>query len=373
MILLAALLCAGPLAGDPLRIATFNVELARAGPGLLLRDLASGTDKQGALIAGIVAHVAPDVLVLQGVDHDHDGLALAALTQLLAKAGHAMPHRFALSPNSGVPTGQDMDGNGRTGEPRDAQGHGRFSGEGGMAVVSRLPIDAARSVSFTPLLWADLPQGIPPVVDGLPFPSAQAFGVQRLSSVAHWQVAINLPDGGTLDLLTWHATPPVFDGPEDRNGRRNHDETALWLRLLDGALDVPPPAGPFVVIGDANLDPADGNGRPGALAALLADPRLQDPQPRSHGGIAAAQDDGGVNARHRGDPALDTADWNDAGAKDPGNMRVDYILPSTHWRVTDAGVFWPAPDDPLRPLLGEGGNGASRHRLVWADLVRDGL
>ena len=122
------------------------------------------------------------------------------------------------------------------------------------------------------------------------------------------------------------------------------------------------------MLGDANLDPIDGDGRPDALAALFADPRLQTTNPRSAGGPIDAQTDGGRNIGQRGDPALDTADWWDDRPSDPGNLRVSYILPSIHWQVLDTGVFWPAPDDPLFDMLGEDGNGASRHRLVWADL-----
>ncbi len=39
----------------------------------------------------------------------------------------------------------------------------------------------------------------------------------------------------TLHLLASHPTPPAFDGPEDRNGRRNHDEIRFWNDYLDRA------------------------------------------------------------------------------------------------------------------------------------------
>nr|WP_240611107.1 endonuclease/exonuclease/phosphatase family protein [Oceaniglobus ichthyenteri] len=354
--------------GEPLRIATYNTQLGRDGPGLLLRDLLRG-DAQAKQVAAIVAHIAPDVLVLQDVDYDGDGLALAALSQMIAEAGHALPYAFARLPNAGIATGLDMDGNGRTGEPRDAQGYGRFAGAGGIAVLSALPIDRGGVTDFSALLWADLPGAIPPTKDGAPFPDAKAFAIQRLSSVAHWDIPLQTRDGTVFHAFTWHGTPPVFDGPEDRNGRRNHDETALWLRYLDGALSTPPPDRPFVIVGSANLDPVDGDGRPESLRALLGDPRLQDPQPRSAGGVRAAAQEGGQNATHQGDPAFDTANWPDETPRDPGNMRVSYILPSTDWRVLDSGVFWPAPNDPLHAMLGAGDSTASRHRLVWVDVA----
>lgn len=325
-----------------LRVATFNTELDRKGPGLLLRDILAGRDEQIAAVLTVIATAKPDVLALQGFDHDLEHHALRAFQQALADRGHPMPHAFAAPPNAGLVTGRDMDGNGRTGEARDAQGYGRFTGQGGMAVLSRFPLGKVRD--FTGFLWKDLPDAIPPTRNGAPFPTPDAFAVQRLSSVAHWDVPVRLPDGTDLHLLTFHATTPVFDGDEDRNGRRNHDEIAFWQRYLDGALPFPPPEGPVVLAGDANLDPAGGEGRRAAIQGLLADPRLQDPLPR-----------------RTGDPTTDTVDWPDPV---PGNLRVSYVLPSHDLAVTGAGVFWPNEGEPMWGVV----NTASRHRLVWVDL-----
>jgi hypothetical protein len=163
-----------------------------------------------------------------------------------------------------------------------------------------------------------------------------------------------------FDILAFAATPPVFDGPEDRNGLRNADEVAFWGHFLNGELGEGPTRD-FVIMGNANLDPADGDGLSGSIRDLLADPRLQDPTPRSEGGRLAA------DAGQVGDPALDTTDWPDGA---PGNLRVSYILPSSTWRVTDAGVFWPDPDTPDAALLGPDGLAAGPHRLVWVDVSR---
>jgi hypothetical protein len=57
------------------------------------------------------------------------------------------PHRFAAPPNVGQPTGVDLDGDGRTWRARDAHGYGLFSGDGGMAILSRFPIGAVRDFS----------------------------------------------------------------------------------------------------------------------------------------------------------------------------------------------------------------------------------
>lgn len=342
-----------------MRIATYAAPLTRDGPGLLLRDLTDGDDPQILAALAAVAVAAPDILVLTQFDHDADLAALGVFAARLVERGVDLPHAYAIQSNAGMATGLDMDGDGTVGEARDAQGYGRFAGAGGLAVLSRWPIDAGNVRDLSGLLWRDLPGAVMPMVAGAPFPSAEAVAVQRLSSTGHWIVPVQAP-GGTVDLMVWSATPPVFDGPEDRNGLRNRDELRLWTAVLDGDLGTPPDAH-FVIAGNANLDPADGEGIRVAMADFLADPRLTDPQPQGAGGLAAA------DPAQAGDPAFDTADWSDTG---PGNLRVSYVLPAAVWEVEGAGVLWPSPDDPAAPLTAEEIAAAGPHRLVWVDLRR---
>jgi len=275
----------------------------------------------------LIAAARPDVLLLTGFDWDLDGRALAALAAALGAAGVAYPYSYAPRPNAGMQSGLDLDGDGRTGEPRDAQGYGRFTGQGGMALLSRLPLRVEAGHDFSAFLWADLPGSL---IDGAGL-SPEVRAVQRLSSTGHWDVPVALPSGRDLHLLAFAATPPLFDGPEDRNGRRNRDETAFWLRYLDGALPEPPPPAPFVLLGDADIDPVAGEGRRDALLALLSDPRLQDPHPEGRRGMATAA---------YGEP-----------------LRLDYILPSADLAVTGAAVIWPEPGE-IPP----------RRALVWVDI-----
>lgn len=269
--------------------------------------------------------------MLTGIDWDHGLAALSALNDRLVAP---YPHLFAARPNRGMATGLDLDGDGRRGGPGDAQGRGLFTGQDGMALLSRLPLDTAGIRDFSALRWVDLPGQIAP---------PGTLPEQRLSTTAHWDVPLILPGGTRLRLLAWAATPPAFDGPEDRNGRRNHDETAFWLRLLDGDLPQAPPEPPFVLLGEPKLDPADGDGRPEAIRALLAHPALRDPAPRG----PVLSDD----PAHRGDPALDTALY----APPLGALRMDVVLPSADLAVTAAGLG--ALTD------------ASRHRPVWVDIT----
>ena len=346
---LALMLAPGLAVAESLRVATFDTELARKGPGLLLRDISSGKDAQVAAVVAVIAAVRPDVLVLQGVDWDFDGAALAALAEALGAAGVEYPYTYARRPNTGMASGLDLDGDGRLGGPGDAQGFGSFTGQGGMAVLSRFPVDETGVEDYSALLWRDLPGAELPVrPDGGPFPSEGAQAVQRLSSVGHWVVPV-VVGGGPLRLMLFRAGPPVFDGPEDSNGKRNHDEVAFWRLYLDGSFGSAP-EGRFVIAGNANIDPFDSDGRHEAIRALLGDPRVQDVEPESAGAVA----DGGK--------ALATVEWQGVG-----RLRVDYVLPSRDLEVTGAGVFWPAPGETGR----DAALAASRHRLVWVDLRLD--
>ena len=350
-------------AGD-LRIATYNVELSQRGPGLLYAAILRGDHPRVLATQAIILKVHPDILLLTGFDYDLGAAALTAYAEGLAAQGLTYPHLVALRPNTGMATGLDMDGDGRLGDAGDAQGWGRFAGADGMAILSRYPVLTEQVRDFSTMLWRDLPGAQLPEQGGTPFPSAGALAIQRLSTTGHWDVPIQLPDGAVVHLLALYATPPVFDGPEDRNGLRNHDEVAFWSAYLAGKLSYSAPHGRFVILGDTNLDPADGNGRGDAMRALLAHPLVQDPVPRSNGAASAAQ---GVG--QTGDRALDTAAWPtpDAEKPGPGNLRVDYVLPSADWTISGAGVFWPAPGEADAAMVS--GSDGSRHRLVWVDIA----
>jgi len=368
-------------APETIRIATFNVHLARKGAGVLLREIEQGSAQIDA-IAEIILRVRPDILLLNELDRDpaHRALVLFAERLRVGVAGlPGLDYPFLLQEpvNTGVPSGRDLEGDGRVGGPNDAYGFGFFPGQFAMAVLSRYPIDYDRLRSFQRFLWSALPGADRPVnVDGTPYHPDAVWRALRLSSKSLWDVPIRLPGGAVLHLLASHPTPPVFDGPEDLNGRRNGDEIRLLTALIHGArwlIDDHGKAGglrpgdAFVVAGDLNADPVDGEARRDAITALLADPRLQDAHPQSRGAARAAVQSGGANAAQRGPAGEDTADWRDNPG--PGNLRADYVLPSAGLTVTGAGVFWPTPDSPLARLVAMGRPPASSdHRLVWVDV-----
>nr|WP_248298240.1 endonuclease/exonuclease/phosphatase family protein [Tabrizicola sp. YIM 78059] len=343
---LFAILLSVPAGAETLRIATWNVGLDRKGPGLLVQDIVRGEDPQIAAVVQVLAALNADVILLTSIDYDRGGVALNLLADRLDAAGAPYPHRFALRPNTGMQTGFDVDGNGRPGDPRDAQGFGQFSGQGGMAILSRLPVDAGNARDHSAFLWRDLPDALlPDAAD------PDLLAVQRLATTGFWDVPV-LTDMGPLHLLAFHATPPAFDGPEGRNRRRNHDEAAFWRHYLTGGLPMAPPEAPFVLLGDANLDPADGDGLHEGIQALLDHPAVQDPQPRGNHGR--------IEPEHHGDPALDTAIYASLGG-----LRLDYVLPSAGLAIAGSGVLWPADDEPVAHVL----RAASHHYPVWVDIV----
>ena len=254
---------------------------------------------------------------------------------------------------------------------RDSHGFGLFEGQYGMVVFSKHEIDIEGVRTFRTFRWKDMPGARLPVrPDGAPFYSDEALAVLRLSSKSHWDVPVHI-GGAVIHLLASHPTPPVFDGPEDRNGARNADEIRFWAEYIEGAAYIRDDRGEagglsrsahFVVAGDLNADPLDGDSVPGAAQRLTEHPLVNASlTPASEGAAAAAAAQGGANAGHRGDPRFDTADFRDEA---PGNLRVDYVLPSAGLEITGAGVFWPTEAQPGTDLID-----ASDHRLVWIDIA----
>jgi hypothetical protein len=290
---LALFLTVSVLHAETLRLAVWHEALSRNGPGLLLRDLKKG-DPIAAAMAEAVRMAEPDILVLTKIDYDASGLALSVFADMAGGYGNQMP----LRPNTGVPTGLDLNGDGTSGGYADAQSYGRFPGEGGMAVLSRFQLDRDGIQSFGGLLWKDLP--------GTHITSTDAgYDLQVLSSGGHWVVPIWV-GGSTVTLMIGHSMTPVFDGPEDRNGRRNLDELRLWEQIISDLQE------PFVFAVNTNLDPDRGDGYRDAMAGFLATSGLQDTV-----------------------PGFPTAHW-----ERPGPMRVSYLLPSADLKVDGARV-WP--------------------------------
>lgn len=448
-VLLAAASAAS--AQQTVRFGTFNASLNRDSSGQLLSDLAlpgsvdytqnwaadvsSLTAAQRRVlqmhyVAEVMQKVRADVLLVNEFDFDLNGtptasslpsaagyssqaaklfqdnfLALAhggASTGRAASAALDYGWRFTPNTNTGLASGLDLDNNGSVGGGGDAYGFGNFGGQFGYTVYSRYPIVSVRS--FQSFKWKDMPGNLltnDPTAGAnnlANFYSAAERDALRLSSKNHVDITLRV-NGQEVHFLTAHPTPPVFDGAEDRNGKRNYDEIRFWRDYINGAGYIYDDSGSFgglaagakfVIAGDYNADLCDGDSfkvacsaantpgaGPNAIGQLLLDPLVNTGiTPASAGGAAAATDpsnNGPANQSHLNDPALDTADFNDAA---PGNLRVDYVLPSANLEMTGAGVFWPTRADADFPLVGTFRNSnlyanfpTSDHKAVWADVT----
>jgi hypothetical protein len=382
------------------RISTFNASLNRNVEGELISDLSTPDDQQAKSVAEIIQRNNPDVLLINEFDYDAAGQAAALFQENYLSVSQngvdpiEYPYVYVAPSNTGIPSGFDLNNNGEVvttpGEPGygdDAFGFGNFPGQFAFVVYSKYPIVEDQVRTFQEFLWKDMPGALLPADpedangdgDTENWFSPEELEVVRLSSKNHVDLPVEI-NGEIVHVLVSHPTPPTFDGPEDRNGTRNHDEIRFWADYINGADYIYDDNGSsggleagskFVIMADQNADPFDGDSVNGAINQLLQDPLVNTSvTPSSEGGVDAAARQGGANATHLGDPANDTADFgfnaaDPANDNPPGNLRVDYVLPSNNLSIADAQVFWLASDDPLFPL---GEFPTSDHRQVFVDV-----
>ena len=377
---LLLIVSAGPLSAQPrlpgtVRVATFNIfELSCAKIEAVDASGRPGGHPQVRKAAEILRRVQPDLVLINEIDYSERPDCAQRFVEIFLSgergglAPLVLPHRVYLPVNTGVPSGLDFNNDGDTNDPEDAFGYGRYPGQYGMVLLSRFPIDAGAVRTFQRFLWKDMPGHLmPDGRDGRPAHYSPEEGDRfRLSSKSHWDVPVQV-DGRVIHVLASHPTPPIFDGPEDCNGRRNFDEIRLWADYLTGgakgdylADDQGRRGGlgagaSFVLLGDLNADPVQDRERPygrSAISQILEHPRVQDPKPTGDGPWPADP-----SRPYPGDSRTRTTTFG----------RIDYVLPSRNLSVAGGGVWHPAADDPLHHLVGEP-DPASDHRLVWVDL-----
>jgi alkaline phosphatase len=363
-----------------IRIATFNVSMdatnylpeGTIGNGVELMTALKNDVQQIKNIAEIIQRTRPDIILLNEFDYIEDpiqGIELF-LKKYLTKAQDGSqpidyPYYYYAPVNTGESTPFDLDNNGKkSGNLADAQGFGHFPGHFGMMLLSRYPIEKQNIRTFQKFLWKDMPNAIVPIDPNTkkPWYNSEEWQMLRLSSKSHWDIPINI-QGKLVHILASHPTPPVFDGEEDRNGARNHDEIRFWLDYItpnhgDYIYDDQGKNGGiqansrFVILGDQNASEDEGGARKEGIGSLLASPFINnDISPAS---IAA------VNNNDSPFAANHTAGW---------GMRADYVLPSRSGiKLEKSGVFWPEKNSTLFRLI-DSRSASSDHRLVWADLT----
>lgn len=356
-----------------LRVASYNVSLNRPASGELVADLSTRGDSQAQAIAEIIQLARPDVILLNEFDYDESGEAIAFFQSnylMISQNGGdpiEYPHVFLAPSNTGISSGFDLDNDGEVSGPNDAFGFGSYPGQYGMVILSKFPIEEGAVRTFQTFLWKDMPGALLPPdpndTDGNEnldnFYTSEELEIFRLSSKSHWDVPV-MVDGKMIHLLASHPTPPVFDdGTEtdlenptlaDWNGRRNHDEIRFWADYINPAASdyIYDDAGTtgglgegeaFIILGDLNADPEDGDST-GEPANLLLDSPLVDAR------VAPESSAGEGN---------DTATF---------GLRVDYVLHSKKGlQARESAVYWPVDTDIRSKQVD-----ASDHRMVYSDL-----
>lgn len=382
---LAVSACIGPVAagqvvGEQIRVATFNLQDLRAD------EIFDATAERPRRLARIIQELRPDIILLNEIAYDYtrvdaryeypegqNGQRFADTFLAVSQAEGLEPIRYTaiMGPvNTGLHSGHDLDNDGRNDRnlkggayARDCLGYGEFPGQYGMALLIREGAgEMGTPRTFRQLAWASAPfADMPPGPDGVGewFDDNEKASLP-LSSKSHWDIPITLNSGAVVHMLCSHPTPPVFDGEEDRNGRRNHDEIRFWASYLDDeqwirddlgkATGGLPPEASFVILGDLNADPEAGDSRGNPIGTWLLD------HPRINGDITPAS----RIAIPRLDPT-DTVDF---------RLRVDYVLPSTDLAVTGSGVWRGPADTPGKTgASAEPADMPTDHFPVWVDLV----
>lgn len=359
--------------------ATFNVSmesenyLGRYAEGVstqvLIDELESGTSPHIKNIANIIQTKRPDVILLNEFDYienPEQGIEQFINGYLKVPQGDAKAidysYYYYSTSNTGIETPFDLNGDGKfEASANDAYGYGRYPGHYGMVLLSKFPIDKENIRTFQEFKWKDMPNYLETkTADGDNFYSDEAWEAFRLSSKSHWDVPVKFGKK-TIHVLASHPTPPGFDGEEDRNGKRNHDEIRFWKDYIDEHQD---PyiyddtdkkghlgSDSFVIMGDLNASPDEGNAISEGIKDLLNHPRVNDEfTPSSKGGELLSPDN--PNGKYH------TASW---------KLRADYVLPSSDLNVMDYGVFWPVKGEPLHELM-IGREASSDHRMVWIEI-----
>lgn len=361
------------------RIALFNIWEMSTEKIMTTDSNGVGQNEQLVAAVEILKRVAPDVLVINEIDHDLEAVDQGADLSLnltrFQKAylgGEIFKYSYIAPCNTGRLAGKDFDRNGMIATESDAgsrdqggdcYGYGSYPGQYSMAILSKYPLDEEQARTFQKFLWKDLPNNMIP----RDWYSEDQIEVFRLSSKSHWDVPLVLDDK-TIHLLVSHPTPPSFDGPEDRNGKRNYDEIKMWVHYIDGDTILVDDEGTrggltsgasFIVMGDLNAGPGGDTLASGqrAIDQLLDHPMIQD-------SAELLQSEGPLNGRAPGPPRY-IENWT-SGRGGKWGRRIDHMLPSNDLKVVDGGVFWPdAGKDSVGAALAQK---ASDHRLIWLDI-----
>ncbi|MBW2522711.1 MAG: endonuclease/exonuclease/phosphatase family protein [Deltaproteobacteria bacterium] len=341
------------------RIAQFNVQ------GLSTDKLLDPANGQVRAVTEIVARFDPDILCIEELEYDLEGVPVAEQVPGRFDGGAQNAARIAAALNaatSGAPYEHTLITLSNSGFLWAGPDNGVLEfgsrGAGELAdmnygIVSRYPILKDQVRVVTDVAWSDLPDNVTAQMQseiGAVVPEGYPLFSKALV-IAPIDV-----DGEVLVIVLLHPVPPIIYPTWPY---RNHDELGGARALLDGVLpgvDPLPEDARFVLVGDLNADPDDGDSLPGAIRQLLDHPRLVPYQPEGAG-------TGGNNPQRN----TNVSDCPSTTPIDPTasfQLQLDYLMPSaTIGEPLDGGVFFPAESADF-DLACRG----SDHMMLWAEL-----
>lgn len=341
------------------RIAQFNVQ------ALSTEKLSNPTNPQVQAVTEIVARFDPDILCIEEIEYDAESVPVADQVPGRFDGGAQNAERLAAALNDATPGAPYQHtlitlGNGGfawTGPDHGVEEFGsRGAGEFAVlnyGIVSRYPILEDQVQVVTDVPWLDLPDNVTAQMQseiGATVPEGYPLFSKALV-IAPIDV-----DGQVLVLVLLHPVPPIIYPTWPY---RNRDELGGARALLDGLLPgvAPLPDGArFVLVGDFNADPDDGDSLPGAIQQLLDHPRLVPYQPEGAGTLG-----------HHPERNTNVSDCPSTTPIDPTasfQLQLDYLMPSTTiGEPLDGGVFFPAEAADFDLACR-----ASDHMMLWADL-----
>ncbi|MBQ4800450.1 endonuclease/exonuclease/phosphatase family protein [Pseudoalteromonas sp. MMG006] len=376
-LVIAASFSLNALASESLRVATFNVSMDATNhtpkgeqiKSDALVNALNANHQQIKNIAEIIQRVRPDIILLNEFDYipKEQGIEYFKKHYLNVSQNNQQaidfPYSFIAPVNTGLATNFDLDNDGKsTGIMGDAQGFGFFEGHYGMAILSKYPIDFEKVRTLQKFKYKDMPHAQMPTdpKTGENWYNKNEWQALRLSSKSFWDLPVKV-NNKTVHVLASHPTPPVFDGDEDRNGKRNHDEVRLIADYVSNKAYIYDDKGQkgglkansrFVILGDLNAAPEGDKARTNTTDQILKNPLIN---------ARFVPQSAGAKEQYNAKEAQNyTANW---------QARVDYVLPSHYgFKVKSGGVFWPTKSSNEYRLIKDR-NASSDHRLVWLDLI----
>ncbi len=376
-LVIAASFSFNALASESLRIATFNVSMDATNhtpkgeqiKSDALANALKANHQQIKNIAEIIQRVRPDIILLNEFDYipKEQGIEYFKKHYLNVSQNNQQvidfPYSFIAPVNTGLATHFDLDNDGKsTGIMADAQGFGFFEGHYGMAVLSKYPIDFDKVRTLQKFKYKDMPNAQMPTdpKTGENWYNKNEWQALRLSSKSFWDLPVKV-NNKTVHVLASHPTPPVFDGDEDRNGKRNHDEVRLIADYVSNKAYIYDDKGQkgglkadsrFIILGDLNASPEGDKARTNTTDQILKNALIN---------ASFVPQSAGAKEQYDTNEAQNyTANW---------QARVDYVLPSNYGlKIKNGGVFWPIKSSNEYRLIKDR-NASSDHRLVWLDLI----